>query len=545
MTDPLVTICCSTYNHANFISQALDSFVVQQASFPYEIIISDDASDDGTTDILRDYASKHSNIHLVLNKENQWKEGMANGTFFGFEPFVYNILPIAKGKYLAFCEGDDFWTDPLKIQKQVDYLENHLEDSMCWHAYAILKNGNFLRGFTDISGKSYNADELVTVPNGIASSTKMFRNFYNESTKESYQAFRGDYHFTSYMGTFGGCGFVKGIKPSVYRIHPKGVWTGLDPNIKKIRYQDMLDDLYEFHIKYGTPTSVAIRKRLRYNKETFAIIIPTYRRKDGNTILLLSKTLNSIFAQTYSNFKIYLIGDCYENDSDLLNLLLQYPSQKVFYENLSNAKERSKYKEGSRELWCSGGVNASNYGLAKATNDHLRYACFIDHDDVWLPNHLQVLHDTIQCTGAHWMCTKTNVNSLYFFPNIITDEEMIETLPIPEGVIKSSVCFDIQTIPIRLRDVLDETGSLYPADADLWIRIRDFMISYNLKGYYINTLTCSYISGGIRLQPQNIVSWRRDSEIKSLPRKKLSWRDKVMMTQDCSIIKQTLIGDRV
>ena len=109
--DPVVTICCSTYNHAAFIKEALDGFVMQETPFPFEIIISDDASTDGTTAILQDYASKHSNIKLVIHKTNQWKEGMLNGTFYGFEPFIQNILPIAKGKYLAFCEGDDYWTD--------------------------------------------------------------------------------------------------------------------------------------------------------------------------------------------------------------------------------------------------------------------------------------------------------------------------------------------------------------------------------------------------------------------------------------------------
>ena len=530
MSDPLVTICCSTYNHAKFIKDALEGFVMQQTSFPYEIIISDDASSDGTTEILQSYADKYSNIKLILNKENQWKEGMANGTFFGFEPLVYNILPTAKGKYLAFCEGDDYWTDPLKLQKQVDYLESHPSDVMCYHAYGVLNNGIISGGFSDKIGKSYTSKELITVPNGIASATKMFRNLYNENTKEAYQAFCGDYLLTSYMGLFGGCGYVNKVERSVYRIHNNGVWMGLDKQTQKIRYQVMLEDLYNLHVKYGNPTSIAIRNNLRYNRDTFAIIIPTYQRPDGRTPVLLKRALDSVFAQSYTNFKIYLIGDKYEDEQELSNLISQYPQKQIYYENLPIAKERSKYSMGSRELWCSGGVNATNYAIEKAMADRLQYACFIDHDDVWLPDHLQTVHDVIEQTSARWLCTKTAVNSLYFYPNITTENPMIEFLPLPEGVIKSSVCFDLQLIPTRFRDVLAETGTLYPADADLWRRMREFITAFKLKSYYINTLTCTYLSGGLKRPIQSIVKWNEDKTIRPLPRKKLTWRDKIAMT---------------
>ena len=529
MSDPLVTICCDTYNHVEFIKKTLDGFVMQQANFPYEIIISDDASTDGTTEILQSYAAKYSNIKLVINKENQWGEGMANGTFFGFEPLVYNILPIAKGKYLAFCEGDDYWTDPLKIQKQVDYLESHPSDSMCYHAYAVLHK-SISGGLIDKNGSSYTKKELIAVPNGIASATKMFRNYYNESTKEAYQAFCGDYLLTSYMGLFGGCGYVKGIENSIYRIHDKGIWMGLDRQTQKLRYQVMLEDLYRLHTKYGNPISIAIRDTLRYNRDTFAVIIPTYRREDGRTPSLLRRALDSVFAQSYTNFKVFLIGDKYEGDEEILDLISQYPQKQIYYENLPIAKERSKYPIRSKELWCTGGVNATNYAIAKAMSEHLQYACLIDHDDQWFPNHLQVLHEAIEQTSARWLCTRTNVNTLYFFPHIETEESMVEFLPLSEGVIKSSVCFDIQLIPTRFRDVLAETGELFPADADLWRRMREFITTFKLKSYYINTLTCIYLSGGIKRPLSAIVKWNKDTSTKPLPRLKMTWRDKIAMT---------------
>lgn len=116
---PLVSVCCITYNHASYISQCVDGFLMQKTSFPFEIIINDDCSNDGTTEILKDYAIKYPDlIHLILHNENQYSKGIRRI----LAAFVY---PVAKGKYIALCEGDDYWTDPYKLQKQVDFLESH------------------------------------------------------------------------------------------------------------------------------------------------------------------------------------------------------------------------------------------------------------------------------------------------------------------------------------------------------------------------------------------------------------------------------------
>lgn len=118
---PLVSVCCITYNHAPYISQCVDGFLMQKTSFPYEIIINDDCSSDGTMEILKEYADKYPNlIQLILHDENQYSKGIRSI----LATFVY---PLVKGKYIALCEGDDYWTDPLKLQKQVDYLEEHPE----------------------------------------------------------------------------------------------------------------------------------------------------------------------------------------------------------------------------------------------------------------------------------------------------------------------------------------------------------------------------------------------------------------------------------
>lgn len=115
---PLVSINCITYNHCKYIRDAIEGFLMQRTNFPVEILIHDDASTDGTAEIIREYEKQYPNIIRPLyEEENQWVKGRRGSMVFNF--------PRALGKYIAFCEGDDYWTDPYKLQKQVDFLESH------------------------------------------------------------------------------------------------------------------------------------------------------------------------------------------------------------------------------------------------------------------------------------------------------------------------------------------------------------------------------------------------------------------------------------
>lgn len=117
---PIVSICCLTYNHDSYIRLCLDGFMMQKTTFPFEVLIHDDASTDRTADIIREYEAKYPDIIKPLyQKENQYSKGVRISPTFQY--------PRAKGKYIALCEGDDYWTDPYKLQKQVDFLEEHPE----------------------------------------------------------------------------------------------------------------------------------------------------------------------------------------------------------------------------------------------------------------------------------------------------------------------------------------------------------------------------------------------------------------------------------
>lgn len=131
-TLPLVSIACITYNHESFIKECIEGFLIQKTTFPVEVIIHDDASTDSTVKILKGCEERYSNLfRIIYQSENQYskKQGSIYTRF---------VFPKAKGKYIAMCEGDDYWTDPLKLQKQVDYMETHNDCSLCFHNAKIL-----------------------------------------------------------------------------------------------------------------------------------------------------------------------------------------------------------------------------------------------------------------------------------------------------------------------------------------------------------------------------------------------------------------------
>lgn len=125
-TQVMVTVRCLAYNHEPYIRQCLEGFVMQKTDFDFEVIVHDDASTDGTAAIIREYAEKYSNIiKPFFETENQYSKH--NGV-------IGKIMrENTHGKYIALCEGDDYWIDPFKLQKQVDFLESHPDYSMCFH----------------------------------------------------------------------------------------------------------------------------------------------------------------------------------------------------------------------------------------------------------------------------------------------------------------------------------------------------------------------------------------------------------------------------
>lgn len=168
----MVSICCITYNQETFIRDALDGFVNQKTNFKYEVLIHDDASSDGTADVIREYAERYPDvIKPILQTENQYSKGLTNisGTW---------NFPRAKGRYIAMCEGDDYWIDETKLQRQVDYLEAHPDCSLVFHSANVEVQGSAV---TESMMRPYKKDRMVTPEeiidktSGYATASLMFR----------------------------------------------------------------------------------------------------------------------------------------------------------------------------------------------------------------------------------------------------------------------------------------------------------------------------------------------------------------------------------
>lgn len=122
----VLSIVCLTYNHGQYIKDALDGFISQKTNFNYEVIVHDDCSTDNTAEIIKEYSEKYPEIiKPILQKENQYSKGIKIGPKY--------VYPKVKGKYIAICEGDDYWNDSNKIQKQIDFLEKNNNYVACVH----------------------------------------------------------------------------------------------------------------------------------------------------------------------------------------------------------------------------------------------------------------------------------------------------------------------------------------------------------------------------------------------------------------------------
>ena len=167
--DILVSIVCATYNHEKYIRTALDSFLSQNTDFCYEVLVHDDASTDNTADILREYEKKYPEIiKPIYQTENQYSKGVRISLDI--------LVPKARGKYIAFCEGDDFWVSTEKLQKQADYMESHPNCSLCiCNAHICDINGRFYDSITPVKESAIIPPEtVITGGGGFCATSSIF-----------------------------------------------------------------------------------------------------------------------------------------------------------------------------------------------------------------------------------------------------------------------------------------------------------------------------------------------------------------------------------
>lgn len=219
---PAVSICCLAYNHEKYIRDALDSFLMQKTSFPIEILIHDDASSDGTADIIREYEKKYPEIvRPVYQKENQYSKGIKNISG------IFNF-PRAKGRYIAMCEGDDYWTDPDKLEKQVKFLDSHADCSLCFHsARQITVDGSITDGYMRPykGDKRVPPEDIIDKTSGYAMNSMVFPAEVVRDIPDYYwNCPIGDIPMQLMMASKGWAYYMD--EPmSVYRVGVAGSWT--------------------------------------------------------------------------------------------------------------------------------------------------------------------------------------------------------------------------------------------------------------------------------------------------------------------------------
>lgn len=290
MNQILVSISCITFNHEPYIRQCLDGFIMQKTDFAFEVLIHDDASTDNTENIIREYERRYpSIIKPIYEKENQWNKGRKGSAIFNF--------PRAKGKYIALCEGDDCWSDPLKLQKQVDFLENHPDFTLSFHGARIERTnseiGKAIPMYIDIKNKEYTSKELFNRWVAPTASMVFRKSILNPHIMTHPSVLNSDIIMVLLAADKGKIyGFTDQM--SVYRVHEGGVTWNINMNAERLKR-------YPAHYQFI--------------KRTFKKVP--------------SKIINKKIASTYRHLAHY-----YKDEKDYLNLLIAF-FKKVYYLILS------------------------------------------------------------------------------------------------------------------------------------------------------------------------------------------------------------------
>lgn len=217
--DLLVSVNCITYNHEKYIGDTIEGFLMQKTNFDFEILIGEDCSTDNTRSICEKYAKKApGKIRLITSDSN-----------VGARKNSERLLEHSRGKYIALCEGDDFWTDPYKLQKQVDYMENHPECSLCFHAAKVVNEKGKETGgeFRPYKKNSISLTGEIIIGGGefCPTASLFFPKKYLENPPEFFlKAHIGDYPLQMMLASYGYAYYIDEIM-SAYRIGVPGSWT--------------------------------------------------------------------------------------------------------------------------------------------------------------------------------------------------------------------------------------------------------------------------------------------------------------------------------
>jgi glycosyltransferase involved in cell wall biosynthesis len=268
----LVSVVMITYKHEAYIKQAIEGVLMQETNFEYELIISDDCSPDLTKQVVDDIIANHKKGNKIKYFRHEKNVGMQNNSAFA--------LLKCNAKYIAICEGDDYWIDPLKLQKQVDFLENNPNYSFCCHSYKIYNqeknillneiHPSNLKIDEKLKGKIINKinfhDEWMTQPLTALIRHNELKTVLKESDKFKY--FR-DFH-TYYLLLNYGNGICFNFIGGIYRQHAGGMHSGIDEHERLLKALSIYEELYvyskdKFFLKMYSKISLVLMKKRMEN----------------------------------------------------------------------------------------------------------------------------------------------------------------------------------------------------------------------------------------------------------------------------------------
>ena len=308
----VVSVLCLAYNHEKYIRQCLDGFIMQKVNFAFEVLINDDASTDGTAKIIREYEEKYPDIiKPTYQTENQYSQGVKiNQTI---------LFPKAKGKYIAFCEGDDYWVDPYKLQKQVDALENNPDCYFCvCRVDLIEENGEYSiknkeRKSIDKSYKLSSEEAVASLHpyihqlSGWLLNAGKLKEYYQDPPRFVLMADVGDVPLMLYFAHIGNVYFVKECL-SYYRINSIGSWNSKMHNNsdKQLSHYNRMIDMLFLYDEYTSK---------KYHNDVYRLIFyyQFQKAKITHNFKVLTKKNNSEIWKILTSkqkIKVYLYVCC-------------------------------------------------------------------------------------------------------------------------------------------------------------------------------------------------------------------------------------------
>lgn len=292
---PLVSIMMTTYNHESYIEKAIESVLMQETSFDFEIIIGEDCSTDNTRQIIRDYQEKFPDRFKV----KFWEQNV------GPKENFMALRNMCKGKYLCVLECDDYWGDPVKLQKQVEFLEASKDFVLCYHDSDVVdEDGKLVREHRYDVNRDWTKDEMIAGKGFATTNTALYRNVVVADEFRNFNVLNGDTLHWHLLGFHGKCKFLEGIKPSSYRLHSGGIWSLLDK-----------------------------RKQVKHLVETFLVIRQNINSRCENNVEILKlhdEVYINIFASFFKNAIKALSGSNYLYGLKLLFTHMGFRAVKIF-----------------------------------------------------------------------------------------------------------------------------------------------------------------------------------------------------------------------